>query len=432
MKPDAEDYGHLPPGLPWLEALRTEGRRRFAGLGLPTPREEAWRFTNLGALDRLPWRTAPPDPVTVIPPDFLPSVVPAGEAPGPRLVFVNGTWRPDLSTPGPLPHGVVLTGLGSALSDHPAVVEAHLGRLAAVDGHALIALNTGLLASGALLVLPAGAVLERPVELVMIGAGSGADRPLAWHPRLLVVAGAGSRATLVEHHLSLGGDPACVNLVAELFLGAGARFAHYKVQRENPASFHLATVTGRLERDAGYEGFLLTPGGRLSRNEIRLVLDGPGATARLNGAYLVRGRQHCDTTTLIDHAHPRGTSRQMFKGVLDGEARGVFQGQVLVRPGAQQTDGHQLHRALLLSDHAQIDAKPELEIHADDVKCSHGATVGDLDEDALFYLRARGIDRDRARSLLVAAFINEAIAEITNPTVAAAFESLADGWLTTG
>jgi len=388
MKPDAEDYGHLPPGLPWLEALRTEGRRRFAGLGLPTPREEAWRFTNLGALDRLPWRTAPPDPVTVIPPDFLPSVVPAGEAPGPRLVFVNGTWRPDLSTPGPLPHGVVLTGLGSALSDHPAVVEAHLGRLAAVDGHALIALNTGLLASGALLVLPAGAVLERPVELVMIGAGSGADRPLAWHPRLLVVAGAGSRATLVEHHLSLGGDPACVNLVAELFLGAGARFAHYKVQRENPASFHLATVTGRLERDAGYEGFLLTTGGRLSRNEIRLV--------------------------------------------LDGEARGVFQGQVLVRPGAQQTDGHQLHRALLLSDHAQIDAKPELEIHADDVKCSHGATVGDLDEDALFYLRARGIDRDRARSLLVAAFINEAIAEITNPTVAAAFESLADGWLTTG
>ncbi len=431
MTPDVEDYRRLTPGLPWLEALRTEGRHRFASLGLPTPRQEAWRFTNLGALGRLPWRTAPPDSA-MIDPGPLPSVVPAGGVPSHRLVFVNGTWRPDLSATDGLPAGVVLTGLDLGLTAYPEVIETHLGRLAAVDGHALIALNTGLLGSGALLVLPAGAVLERPVELVMIGAGTDADRPLAWHPRLLVVAGAGSRATLVEHHLSHAGHPGCANLVAELFLGAGARLAHYKVQRENPTSFHLATVTGRLERDADYEGFLLTTGGRLSRNEVRLVLDGPGATVKLNGAYLVRGHQHCDTTTLIDHARPRGTSRQMFKGVLDDEARAVFQGQVRVRPDAQQTDGHQLHRALLLSDQAQIDAKPELEIHADDVKCSHGATVGDLDDDALFYLRARGIDRDAARGLLIAAFVNEAIAEITDPTVAAAFQALADGWLAPG
>jgi Fe-S cluster assembly protein SufD len=432
MTPDAEDYCRLTPGLPWLEALRAEGRHRFASLGLPTPRQEAWRFTNLGPLGRLPWRTAPPDSATVTP-DVLPTVVPAGEAPSHRLVFVNGYWRPDLSSGDALPAGVVLTGLASALtgaSNLTTLIEAHLGRLAALDGQALIALNTGLLASGALLVLPAGVALTRPVELVMIGAGS--DRPLAWHPRVLVVAGAGSRATLVEHHLSLGDRDGCTNLVAELFLGAGARLGHYKVQRENLASFHLATVTGRLDRDARYEGFLLTTGARLSRNEVRLVLDGPGATATLNGAYLVRGRQHCDTTTLIDHARPGGTSRQMVKGVLDDEARAVFQGQVLVRPGAQQTDGHQLHRALLLSDLAQIDAKPELEIHADDVKCSHGATVGDLDDDALFYLRARGIDGDGARALLIAAFVNEAIAEITDPTVAVAFEALAGGWLTPG
>lgn len=431
MTPDAEDYSRLTPGLPWLEALQTEGRRRFADLGLPTPRQEAWRFTNLGPLGRLPWRTAPPGSTTLVP-ESLPSVVPAGGPPSHRLVFVNGTWRPDLSSPGALPEGVVLTGLASALTDHAGLIEAHLGRLAAVDGHALIALNTGFLASGALLALPAGTVLERPVELVMMGAGTDAERPLAWHPRVLVVAGAGSRATLVEHHVSLNRHPGFANLVAELFLAPGAQLRHYKVQRENPESFHLATVTGRLQHDAGYEGFLLTTGGRLSRNEVRLVLDGAGATVTLNGAYLVRGRQHCDTTTLIDHAHPRGTSRQMFKGVLDGEARAVFQGQVLVRPGAQRTDGHQLHRALLLSDQAQIDAKPELEIHADDVKCSHGATVGDLDDDALFYLRARGIDRDCARALLIAAFVNEAIAEITDPTVATAFEALADGWLTPG
>ena len=355
----------------------------------------------------------------------------AGATPAHRLVFVNGHWRPDLSTAAALPPGVVLTGLAAAAASHPGLIEEHLGRVGAVDGHAMLALNASHATDGAVLALAAGVTQEQPVELVFIGAGS-EGAPLSWHPRLVLVAGAGSRATVVEHHLSLGGQPTFANSATELSLGGGANLRHYKVQREAAGAYHIATLTGRLERDAGYEGFLLTLGGHLSRNEVRLVLDGPGASARLGAAYLVRDRQHCDVTTLIDHASPDCSSRQLVKGVIDGEARGVFQGKVLVRPDAQRTDAHQLNRALLLSDLAQIDTKPELEIHADDVKCSHGATVGDLDETALFYLRARGIDRDGARALLIGAYVGEAIAEVSDEAVRTSFEALATTWLTTG
>ncbi len=427
------DFPDAPASAPpWLGALRDAGRDRFGRLGLPTQREESWRFTSLGAFGKLPWQPAPATS-TAISVDALPTVVAPGAAPSHRLVFVNGQWRPELSRLDSLPQGVVLTSLATALSDVPETVQAHLGQLAAVDGHALVALNTGHLGDGVVLRLPPGAILDRPIELVMAGAGGHAEAPLAWHPRLLVVAGADSRATLVEHHISLDDDGiGCANLVAELVLEAGAHLHHYQIQRENRASYHLATVSGHLADKARYEGFILALGGRLTRNEIRLVLDGPGAEAHFGCAYLIRDQQQCDTITLIDHARPHGTSRQTIKGVIDDQAHGVFQGKVLVRPDAQRTDGFQINRTLLLSDHARIDAKPELEIYADDVKCSHGATVGDLDEQALFYLRARGIDLDRARAMLIAAYVDDAIAEITDLPVRAAFEALAGGWLTTG
>ncbi len=428
--PDHHRQAHVP-APPWLDALRSQGRGRFQTLGLPTIRQEAWRFTNLAALERLSWHPSPLASTVAI--DALPTVVPAGQPPSYRLVLVNGQCRPDLSRLEGLPAGVTLSGLGALLAASPEALAPHLGRLANGDGQALVALNTGHLTDGAVLLLPDNTVLDRPIELVMIGAAAEAATPLAWHPRLLVVAGTGSGATLVEHHVSLGPDTvACANLVTELYLAPGANLAHYKVQRENRASFHLATVSGVLSEGAQYEGFLLTIGGRLTRNEVRLVLNGAGAKARLGAAYLVRGRQLCDTTTLIEHAHADGTSRQMVKGVIDEEAHGVFQGKILVSPGAQRSNGYQISRTLLLSDHARIDAKPELEIYADDVKCSHGATVGDLDDDALFYLRARGIDRDEARALLIAAYVSEAIAEITDPSVSLAFEALASGWLTHG
>jgi len=408
--------------MSWFDSLRSTGRTRFAKLGFPKVRQEAWRFTNLGALERTVFLPAPAASARIVI-DALPSVTPSH-----RLVFVNGVFRADLSSANGLPGGVIAGGLAATFASHPDLIEAHLGRLADDAGHGPQALNTAHLSDGAVLYVPRGVRVEKPVELVLIGAG-GAE-PLSWHPRLLVVLEDGAEATLIEHHFSLGDGAATFsNGVSELSLWPGARLRHYKVQRENTAAFHLSTVTGRLERNASYEGFLLTLGARLSRNEVRLDLAGPGAEAWLSGAYLVRGDQLCDTTTVIDHATPEGKSQQLFKGVIDDKARGVFQGKVLVRPGAQKTDAQQLNRALLLSDDARIDAKPELEIHADDVKCSHGATAGDLDDDALFYLRARGIDRDGARALLVGAYVNEAIAEISSEPVREAFEQLAAHWL---
>ena len=405
-----------------LETLRRAGRVRFSELGFPKTRQEAWRFTNLGAIERtlfLPASAASAG-VTI---DALPAVTPTSH----RLVFVNGTFRADLSSGGALEGGA----FAGPLSARPDLIESHLGTLADDDGHALLALNAAHLSDGFALYVPKGVRLDRPVELVLIGAGG--SEPLSWHPRLLAVLEDGAEATLIEHHFSLGdGAATFANSVSELSIGAGARLNHYKAQRENGAAFHLATAAARLGAGATYEGFLLTLGARLSRHELRLTLAGAQAEARLSGAYLVRGDQHADTTTLIDHAVPDCRSNQLFKGVIDGKARGVFQGKVLVRPDAQKTDARQLHRALLLSDDARIDAKPELEIHADDVKCSHGATAGDLDDDALFYLRARGIDRDGARALLVGAYVNEAIAEISSEPVREAFEAIAAHWLRAG
>ena len=411
--------------MSWLDSFRSAGRSRFAELGFPKVRQEAWRFTNLGALERTLFLPAGAASARVAI-DALPSVTPSH-----RLVFVNGHFRADLSPAEGLPGGAIIGSLAAALAGHPELIETHLGAQTGDAGHGIQALNAAHLADGAVLYLPKGVKLERPVELVLIGAGG--PEPLSWHPRLLVVLEAGAEATLIEHHLSLGdGAATFANGVSELSVGAGARLNHYKVQRENGAAFHLSTVSGRLEQGAVYEGFLLTLGARLSRNEVTLVLAGPGAEARLSGAYLVHGQQLADTTTLIDHATPHGTSNQLFKGVIDDAAHGVFQGKVLVRPGAQKTDARQLNRALLLSDDARIDAKPELEIHADDVKCSHGATAGDLDDDAMFYLRARGIDRDGARALLIGAYINEAIAEISSEPVREAFEALAASRLRAG
>ena len=408
--------------MSWFDSLRSTGRNRFAKLGFPKVRQEAWRFTNLGALERtvfLP-ASAASSRIAI---DALPSVTPSH-----RLVFVNGLFRADLSSARDLPAGVIAGGLAATFASHPGLIEAHLGRLADDAGHGPQALNTAHLSDGAVLYVPKGVRVEQPVELVLIG--SGGSEPLSWHPRMLVVLEDDANATLIEHHFSLGdGAATFANGVSELSLGAGARLRHYKAQRENAAAFHLSTLTGRLEREAAYEGFLLTLGGRLSRNEVRLELAGPGAEVLLSGAYLVRGDQLADTTTVIDHAVPRCNSRQLFKGVIDDKARGVFQGKVLVRADAQKTDAQQLNRALLLSDDARIDAKPELEIHADDVKCSHGATAGDLDDDALFYLRARGLTRDEARVLLIGAYVGEAIAEISSEPVREAFEQLAAHWL---
>jgi len=409
--------------LPWLASLHAAGAERFAALGWPTVRQEAWRYTNLKPITTLSFAPATSGAVL----DQVPSLLPA-EGRAARLVVVDGVVRPELSDSGHLPAGVRLLGLAQALASEPALVEPLLGRAEALEDQTLAALNGALVADGVVLLVPAGVTVEQPIELVLVGTGG--EAPTAWHPRLLIAAGANSSASVVEHHVGLGsGAPYLANVVSEITLERGARLHHVKVQRERSDAFHLSTVAVRIAADAAYDSFVLTLGAALSRNQIHALIDGPGAWARLSGAYLVRGQQHADTTTVIDHAQPQGSSREVYKGAIDDQAQAVFQGKIIVRPDAQKTDGYQLNRALLLSDQAGISAKPELEIYADDVKCSHGATAGELDDQAMFYLRSRGIDRAGARALLTAAFVAEALDEIPLEPVRAACQELVSAWL---
>lgn len=411
-------------GLPWLDELRAAGLDRFVKTGFPTPRQESWKFTSLRPLERQSFGLAPALTAPV-PAAAIPTVAPGGGSH--RMVFLGGRYRPDLSDTGGLPPGATLESLGEALVRSPDGVAEHLGRTATLDAHPLLALNLAFLTDGVVLRLARGTVVPRPVELVFLSNDDGL--PAAWHPRILVLAEENAEATLIEHHVGLGSAACFSNVVAEIVLDAGARLHHYKIQRESLSAIHLATTTAHVGRDATYDTFILNLGAALSRHEGRSVLEGTGTTCRISGAYAVRGTQHTDITTLIDHAKPRGTSREVVKGVIDGQARAVFQGKIIVRPDAQKTDGYQLNRALLLSDQAEIDSKPELEIYADDVKCSHGATAGELDDAQLFYLRSRGLPLERARALLIAAFLDEALEEIPVEAVRDHFKAAIHGWL---
>ena len=388
----------------WLGTARADAAGRFAGRGLPDRRVEDWRYTNLAHLTglELDWAPAPAD----VAKESLPALVFGREAEC-RLVLVNGQVRPALSTVPALPEGTLLTSLADALaSGHPGVADL-LRQRVAVDGGALKALNDSWLEDGYVLIVPDGVTVDMPIEILSVGTGGA--RPPAYQPRNLIVAGAGSRVTVVEHHVGLCIGGYFANVVTDVAAGPEAIVRHCKVQDESREAVHIALLDAALDSGAMFDSFCFTLGGRISRNELRVSLDAPGAHCRLNGAYLAGGRQHCDHTTSVDHVAPETHSDQLYKGVLDGRARAVFQGKVTVRPDAQKVEGHQMSRALLLSETAEVNTKPELFIHADDVQCSHGATAGDLDAEALFYLRSRGVPEGQARQLLVEAFLNEAI-----------------------
>jgi len=422
------DHTALAASLPgagagWLDSLRADGAKRFAGLGLPTRKVEEWKYTDLSALARnrfLPCCGAKEETASPV----LPATIHENAH---RAVFVNGRFEAALSRLDGVADGVTLLPLAQAMERVPGLLERHLGHVAGLGKKPLVALNTAWLADGFVLHLAQGTRLERPLELVFWGeAHAGEDRS-AWHPRHLMVLETGAAATVVERHLGRPGGH-FANAVTEIVLGEGASLAHYRQQDEPQDAVHIATTEARLAKGATYENFVLSTGGAVARNQIAVTLAGVGAQCRLDGAYMARGSQVTDTTSTIDHAEPGCTSRQAYKGVLDDRSRGVFQGRIVVRKDAQKSDGHQSNRALLLSDRAEIDAKPELEIYADDVKCSHGATAGELDDDALFYLRSRGIPDDEARGLLIDAFIDGAIAEIGDETVREAFRAHAEAW----
>ena len=431
--PYAEQFGTVRDGLPgaarpWLAALRDDAAARLSKHGLPSARVEEWKYTSLASLAEAGFAPAAATAGRVA----LPVVDHLGDTPAHRLVFVDGRLDTARSDPGSLPEGVTLGGLADTLDAGESWLERYFGRVAPLNGNALVSVNTAFAGDGCVLRLAPGAVLENPVHVVSIGTGGQGPEAhrSAFHLRLLVVADANARATLVESHL--GADGAGIywsNPLSEVSLGEGARLRHYRVQADGLQGFHLSAIRARLAANSRYDNVLLSTGAALSRNEIQVDFEGPGGECRLSSGALMRGRQHADTTIFVDHARPECTSRQLFKGVLDDSARGVFQGKIVVRPDAQKTDGHQLSRTLLLSDKAEIDTKPELEIFADDVKCSHGATAGELDDEALFYFRARGIDEERARHLLIEAFLDEVVAAVELEPLRDALTRTVAAWL---
>ncbi len=397
--------------LPWVVAQREAASVAFRAMGFPTRRVEAWRYTDLRPVADAGFD----EPLTML--DEAMELPPAhGPA---RAVLIDGRLRTELSTLDDA--GFEAAALATALP----TLEGRLGALARPEEQPLAALNTMLFEDGLVVTVPAG-VAGGVLDLLSLATES--ERPAAFHPRHLIRLEAGASLTLIETASGPEGARYLHNPVFEIEVAEGATLVHARLQQEAPRAFQLATVYARGAAGGTYDNFTLNAGGRLVRNEIHTVLTGPRAACHMNGAQLLGHGQHADTTTFLDHAAPDCASRQTYKTVLSGKSRGVFQGKILVRQVAQRTDGYQMNQALLLSPEAEIDSKPQLEIYADDVKCSHGATVGQIDEDQLFYLRARGIPEVRARAMLVEAFLAEAVEGVGDPAARGALEAAVSGW----
>jgi Fe-S cluster assembly protein SufD len=397
------------PQLAWLQPVRQAALARFAELGFPTLADEDWRYTSLAPLARLPLRPALPPSDQGVAAAQVEAHPLAGLA-GDRLVFVDGYFAPGLSRLGPRPPGVRITNLATVAGEEPALVQPHLGRPEAGTDNAFAVLNTAFFTDGAFIHVPPGQVVELPVHLVFVA--SGREAGATTHPRNLIIAGARSRLTVIESYFGEAGAPYFTNAVTELAVGEAAAVEHLKLQNEAAAAFHLASLRVRMGRGCDFTSHSLALGSRLSRYHLYALLEAEGVECVLNGLYLAQGDQLVDHHMTVDHAQPRGTSREYFHGILAGAAKGVFHGRILVRPQARKTDAKQTNKNLLLSDTATIDTKPQLEIYADDVKCTHGATVGQLSEDAIFLLRSRGIGLATARRMLIHAFAGEIIERV--------------------
>jgi Fe-S cluster assembly protein SufD len=392
---------------PWLRRLRTAAMARFAEKGFPTTRDEAWRKTSVARIARTAFRLAD---ATVSGSDALSAFDLPGFS-GPRIVFVNGHYSAELSALGPARSGLEVLSLRDVLARQPARLEPILTRVVGETGNVFADLSTAFIEDGALVFVAPGVVLDEAVHVLYLSLNPG-GAPTVSFPRMVIVAGKGSEARIVESYGGPDGQVYLTNAVTEVAVEEGASVDHYKLQREGDRAFHVATLAVRQGRNSRFSDHAVTLGAALSRNDIGVLFGGEGGECTLDGLFLADGERHADTHTRVDHAVPHCTSRQLYKGIVDGAARGVFDGLILVRKDAQKTDSSQANKNLLLSRQALVDSTPRLEILADDVKCKHGSTTGQLDPQALFYLRSRGIAEAAARALLTYAFASDLVRRI--------------------
>jgi Fe-S cluster assembly protein SufD len=410
-------------GGPEFQELRARSLRRFMQSGVPTTRDEEFKYVSLRVLEEAPFR--PAYGATIDRAEV--EATPLGRLDAVTLAFVNGEYAPDLSSADVLPDGVVVCDLREAFEHHGAILGRHLGRVATLEGklgstneERFTHLNTAYLGEGALVYLPQGAQMERPIHLLFL---SRADHgPFAAHPRVLIVAEENSQAKVVESYVGLGGTY-FNNAVTEVWVGTNANLEHTKFQAEGPDSVHIAAWATHQEGGSVYTSNNASFGAKIARNDVNVWLNGEHTETWLNGAYVGMGHQVVDNHTRIDHAKPNCNSFEVYKGILGGRATGIFNGKIFVYEDAQKTDAKQTNQAILLTPTATLNTKPQLEIFADDVKCTHGATVGQLREDAMFYLRSRGVPQRQAEALLVYAFAAEVLEKIGIDAVREALEA---------
>jgi Fe-S cluster assembly protein SufD len=393
----------------WLLPVRKAGLAQFVELGFPTLRDEDWRFTNVAPIARLNFQPASPVAVNGAETKVLEEAAFANLS-GTRLVFVNGFFCEKLSVLKNLPGGVRIENLSAALAKDSALAEKYLGKFAQPAGNSFAALNQAFFTDGAFIFIPQGAEVAEPIQLVYISSAKNSGEVIS--PRNLIIAEANSRATIVESYLSTSDAVYFTNAVTEIFAGDNAKVEHIKLQDEAASAFHIATIAGEFGRASNVNVHSFALGAKLSRNNIRTKLAGEGLECILNGLYLTRDEQLADHHMIVEHAQPHCASHEYFNGILDDKSKGVFHGRILVREIAQKTDAKQTNKNLLLSDNATADTKPQLEIYADDVKCTHGATIGQLNSESIFYLRSRGMSEETAKRMLIHAFAGEIIERI--------------------
>ncbi len=404
---DAPELDVAALGPDWLQRLRSRSDERFSELGFPTTRDEAWRFTSLKAFDGTTFGRPGEAPCDVTEEEVRSSEIRMDIAA--RLVLVDGVYQPSLSDHAELPAGVVVEPMSVAMESRREQIEPVLARWAGDERDAFPALNGAYMDDGVFVHVPAGITLDAPIVVRHLATSAG-ERPVAKHPRSVVVVESGAAATVVEHFAARSEDDRYLtNAVTDVVVGDDARAAHYFIERESAASLCVCTRRATLGKRAHFESHSCLLGGGVVRNNVEPTFDGEDADAVLNGVYVAGTGQHMDNAMWVQHNEPHCRSRQYFKGLLTGEGRGVFTGRIYVARKAQLTDAVQSSDTLLLSDAARSNARPQLEIYADDVKCTHGSTVGQLDEQALFYLRQRGLTADAARAALVQAFAQESI-----------------------